>query len=198
VGGGDVGGGRRPGLGDVQAPVGVRGGQGTQGRFVERLDAGAAVTVGGRQQQRQGGAGAHDPGQAGHDRRVGGQQATQQRAPREVDGDQVGAAVQLARQRLDGGHDEQGVGQPAAAGRGGRAPRGHRHRRGAGVDADDQPVGTGRRGGEHVAPVAGPKVDGGRRVPGGQVGELADVHLAQAPAHNRPHGSSSFRCRVEL
>jgi hypothetical protein len=41
-----------------------------------------------------------------------------------------------------------------------------------------------------VTAVAGPEVDGGRRVPGGQVENLADVHVPQPPAHHRAHRAS--------
>ena len=107
--------------------------------------------------------------------------------PGKVDGDQVGHPVQLRGQRLDGGHHEQGVGEPAARGPGRRPPRRGRHPGRVGVDADDQPVGLRGGRGQHVAAVAGPQVNGGRRVPGGQLLESADIHLPQTPAHHHAH-----------
>jgi hypothetical protein len=168
--------------------AGVGAGQGGKVRLLERGYPGAGVAGGGRDQQPQGPSGAHDPGQPGQHRRLGGQQAAQQRAPGEVDGHQVGQAVQLRRQGLGRGHHEQRVGQPAPLGPAAGPPRRLGHRRRAGVHPDDQPVrvGGGRR--QREPPVAGAEVDGCRPVPGGQVMDLADVHVPGAPALDDPHG----------
>jgi hypothetical protein len=105
-----------------------------------------------------------------------------------VDGHQVGQAVQLRRQGLGRGHHEQRVGQPAPLGPAAGPPRRIGHRRRAGVDPDDQPVrvGGGRR--QREPPVAAAEVDGCRPVAGGQVMDLADVHVPGAPALDDPHG----------
>jgi hypothetical protein len=105
-----------------------------------------------------------------------------------VDGHQVGQAVQLGRQSLGRGHHEQRVGQPAPLGPAAGPPRRLGHRRRAGVHPDDQPVrvGGGRR--QREPPVAGAEVDGCRPVAGGQVMDLADVHVPGAPALDDPHG----------
>jgi hypothetical protein len=188
VAGGDVGRGGRAGLGHGQAVVGVGAGQGGQVRLLERGHPGAGVAGGRRDQQPQGPSGPHDPGQPAQHRRLGGQQTAQQRAPGEVDGHQVGQAVQLRRQGLGRGHHEQRVGQPAPLGSAAGPSRRLSHRGRAGVHPDDQPVrvGDGRR--QREPPVAGAKVDGCRPVAGGQVMDLADVHVPGAPALDDPHG----------
>jgi hypothetical protein len=106
--------------------------------------------------------------------------------------DQVGRAVQLTRQGLDGRHDEKGVRQPAAAGLRGSAPRRFGHRRRIGVDADDQPVRTGSGGGKDVAAVPGPQVDRDSVVPGQQVAQLPEARVLQTPAKHNTHDDSSL------
>jgi hypothetical protein len=86
---------------------------------------------------------------------VQGKRAAEQRAPREEDRQLVGEALQLRRQPLRRGDDEHGV----RAARPGRAPRRLGHRRGVGVDPDDE--GSGLRAGpvEDRPAVAGAEVD---------------------------------------
>jgi hypothetical protein len=86
-----------------------------------------------------------------------------------VDGDQVGQPVQVRRQRLGGRDHEQRVGQAAPLGPAPGPPRRLGHGGGAGVDAEDQPVRLGSRGGQHEAAVTGPEVDSRRPVAGGEV-----------------------------
>jgi len=167
---------------------GVGGGQSGQVGRPDGADPGAAVAVGGGHQHGQGRPGAHAPGQATQDRRVGGQQAAQQRAPGEVDGDQVGQAVQRGGEGLGGRDHEPGVGQAAAVGPAGGPPGRLGHGGRAGVDPDHQPVRLGGGCRQHEPAVAGAEVEGDRPVAGGQVMELADVHVLDAPAgHHTQH-----------
>jgi hypothetical protein len=166
---------------------GVGIGQGGQAGLADGADPGATVAVGGRHQQGQGRPGAQGPGQAVQDLRVGGQQAAQQRAPGKVDGDPVGQAVQPGREGLGGRDHEAGVGQAAAPGPAGSAPGRLGHGGRAGVDPDHQPVGLGGGSHEHEPAVAGAEVEGDRPAAGGQVMELADVHVLGALAGHHAH-----------
>jgi hypothetical protein len=105
-----------------------------------------------------------------------------------VDGDPVGQAVQPGRERLGGRDHEPGVGQTPAPGPASGPPGRLGHGGGAGVDPDHQPVRLGGGGREHEPAVAGAEVEGDRPVAGGQVMELADVHVLHAPAgHHTQH-----------
>ena len=96
-------------------------------------------------------------------------------------------ARELGRRGLGRGHDEHRVGQAATCGR----PRGTTGRLGhgvrVGVDADDEPGRVGGSGGQHVAAVAGAEVDHDPGGAGPSSGELADVHLVDAPADHGAH-----------
>ena len=118
---------------------------------------------------------------------VEGQRTAQQRAPRQLDGDEVGDPGQLGGERLGGRRDEQGVGRPPRRGGSGGTTGRLGHGVGAGVDADDERARVGGRGGQHEPSVAGAQVDhdpGGAGAPGG---ELADVHLVDALADHDAH-----------
>ena len=90
-------------------------------------------------------------------------------------------ADELGRRGLDRRDDEQGV-RSAAAGLGpSRSPRRLGHRRGAGVDADDQRVRAARAAAATTArPSPVPTSIWTRSVAGDEVGQLADVHLEEA------------------
>jgi hypothetical protein len=179
---------------------GVGGGQGGKAGLPEGPDPGAAVAVGRGHQHGQGRPGAHGPGQAAKDHRVGGQQAAQQRAPGEVDADPVGQPVQPGREGLGGREHEHGVGQATTVAAAGGAPGRLGHGGRAGVDPDHQPVLLGGGGREHEPAIAGAEVEGDRPVAGGQVMELADVHVLHAPAghHTQHRRIPSLVDRVEV
>ncbi|BCK56343.1 hypothetical protein NWFMUON74_41150 [Nocardia wallacei] len=58
------------------------------------------------------------------------------------------------------------------------------------VDADDQQVGVGRRGGQYGPSVAGAQVDSHRPAPGDQLIGLADVHVLDAFATYDSHADT--------
>jgi hypothetical protein len=187
----DIGLGRPSHLGDGQSVAAVPIGEGMQDVLVDRRHASTPVPIRGGQHQRQGRARAHHSGHARHGCRLRVQQTAQQRASREVSSDQVGHAVQLTRQDIDGRHDEEGVRQPAPAGLRGSAPRRFGHRRRIGVDADDQPVRAGSGGRKDVAAVTGSQVDRDSVVPGQQVPQLPEARVLQTPAKHNTHDDSS-------
>jgi len=134
---------------------------------------------------------AHKRGESQGRRVVEAEHAAQERAPRKPHGDGVGDAAQLRRRRLGGASDEQHIRQPALAGRPGGTPGCLGHRGRVGVEADDESPGIGRGGTKDAPAVAGPEVDDHPLVAGDQVGELADVHLVDAPADDGTHDEQS-------
>ena len=163
---GDVGRGGRPGPGHLQPGPAVVDGQGGQGVLVEGLDPAPRSRAVEDTSIDRGRPRAHDPHKAVEDRRVGGQQAPQQRPQGKWT--LTRSARPSSSCALGGGHHEQRVRQPAALGPPGGPPRRLGHPGRAGVDPDDQPVRR-AQGGQHGAAVTGPEVDGRRLVPGGKV-----------------------------
>ncbi|NJD30169.1 MAG: hypothetical protein FIA92_18035 [Chloroflexi bacterium] len=138
-------------------------------------------------------AGCHEAGDPGRDRLVTADTATQQRAPREAHGDQVGGTDQRCRWRLGGGRDEQRIRQ-ATAPRGPRStPRrlGHRCRVGIETDRKGDRIRCGRR--QDGAAITGPDIDRQPLEAGDEIGELADVHLEQATSFDDADHASRIR-----
>lgn len=125
------------------------------------------------------GAGREQRGKAGEHGVVVAEDAAQQRAPREVDGQRPGDALQRLRRVLGGRDDEQRVRESAAAS---GAARGLGHAGGAGVDADDERLRMGGGGSQDAAAVTGAEIDRDPGVAGGECFESADVELEQAAA----------------
>jgi hypothetical protein len=78
-----------------------------------------------------------------------------------MNGDGGGDAVQIRRQGLGGGDDEERVGQAAALRGTGGAVRCLGHGGGVGVDTDHEQVGTGCGRLQHEATVTGTEIDDG-------------------------------------
>ena len=107
--------------------------------------------------------------------------APQQRAPRESDGHQVGDARRgSAGSDSAAASDERGVRRGRPCGRARGAARRLGHRRGVGVDAEDEGGGLAGGGVEHRSTVTRADVDRHPLVAGDEIGDLADVHLEQA------------------
>jgi hypothetical protein len=127
----------------------------------------------------------HQPG--GHGVLVA-DDASQQRAPREVDGDAISAADELSRRALGGGDDEQRV-RSSALGLGASGTTGCLgHPGGDRVEAEDERLRAPAGGLEDGPTVTGPDVDDEPRVRLGQSVELADVHLDEATPDDELHG----------
>ena len=117
--------------------------------------------------------------------------ATQQRAPRKQDGNEVGGSVELGREGLSRRHDEQRVGQTAGqtalpCSSGGTSRR-LGHRRGVGVDTEHKGPGLAGRRGEDGAAITRTEVDDHPLGAGDPVGDLADVHLSDPTARDDTH-----------
>jgi hypothetical protein len=127
VGGGDLRGGGGGGGVDGEAEVGPGGLELANRVGVERGDSRKTIARSEGEEGVDERSGSGDAHQGVGEPGLGGGDAAQQRAPGEVEGDQVGRAVELGRQRLGGGDHEDGVGQAALAGRAGGATRGLGH-----------------------------------------------------------------------
>jgi hypothetical protein len=97
-----------------------------------------------------------------------------------VDAYLVGYAVQLGRQGLSGGDDEQDVAQPTPVG----VAMPLRERVGAGVDCDGQRTGITISDGDDKASVTGADVDDD---PGMGGNKLPDIDVSELPAMNDAH-----------
>lgn len=125
------------------------------------------------------GAGREQRGKAGEHGVVVAEDAAQQRAPREVDGQRSGDALERLRRVLGGRDDEQRVGKRGAAG---GPARGLGHAGRVGVDSDDERAGVRGGGPQDAAAVTGAEIDRDPGVAGGECFESADVELEQAAA----------------
>ncbi len=112
---------------------------------------------------------------------------TQQRTPREPDGDSIGEAGETDRQRLGGRDHEERVGKTAAIGPTRCAPRRVRHGVGHGIHTDDQRGGIRGRVGQDRTTVAGPQIDDDPTEGSGASVELADVDVGQSAAGHELH-----------
>jgi 5-(carboxyamino)imidazole ribonucleotide synthase len=186
--------GRWPQLAELKA-YGVPGvGDPLTHRLVQTVDARDAV---GRQNRGE----HHDRRPRSCDRRytaqrhgVPAEDAVQQRAPREEDRHKIRPTGQWrVRQGLSAGGQEQRIVRAAAV----RSSRGLGHRRGRGVDADDE--GIRLRGGadEHGTAIARADIKYHPVGPGDQAGDLPDVHLEVASADHVSHGTAVYTPPVQ-
>jgi hypothetical protein len=120
--------------------------------------------------------------------RLEAQDAAQQGAPRERDGQQVHATGKgRASQRLGTGREEASVLGTAARRTTGRL--GHRGR--GRIDADDQGRGLEGCPSQHGTAITRAEIHDHPVGPGDQAGDLADVHLVDATADDLSHGPQS-------
>ena len=125
---------------------------------------------------------------AGQGARVQAEHATEQRTPWERDGDEVHAPGERRVGKCFGaGGKEHDVGRTAARRASGRL--GHRGR--GSVHAKHQGARLGARPGEDRAAVTGTDIGDHPVGPGDQAGDLADVHVRDAPADDLSHGRQS-------
>ena len=96
--------------------------------------------------------------------------------------------MQLFGNALRGGDDEESVRRTAAR----RAARRLGHRRGVGVDADDEGAGLRACPAEDRPTIAGPEVDDDPVGAGDPVAKLADVHLGDPPAGHDAHRAGIY------
>ena len=130
----------------------------------------------------------------GHDG-IEAERTPEQRGPREPDRHSIRDARQLRWQALDAGGQEPGppgrrIRMPPSG-----SPRRFGHRARVRIDTEDERLGICQDLGQHGPAVAGPEVDDDPAVPPGQVEDLADVHLGDAPAGDGMHGWSMVHRR---
>jgi hypothetical protein len=190
-----VGSGRRPAGARLEAQLTVGGHHG--GWIEVRHAAGGRVTFRGRHQQPQHAAGGNQAGDGARTARIISDGGTQQRSPREVNRDEGGKAAQLCGQLCQSGGDEPGVRQAATVRRSRRTAGCLAHRGMARIDGEHQLGGMLGRPMQDVTSVTRTQVDRDTRVRGGQVGQLADVHLGEATASQESHAPTIPPLRVE-
>jgi hypothetical protein len=123
------------------------------------------------------------------------ERAAEQRAPREEHKDKVGRAVQLRRHGLCRGDDKQRVGQTTLRRRSSRTPGRLGHRRGVGIDTEDERPWLPARRCQNRAAITRTQVDDHPLGAGDPIGDLADVHLGDPPARDDTHGRRSVLAR---
>jgi hypothetical protein len=124
--------------------------------------------------------------------------AAAQRAPRESNGDEIGQTCKLHGRGLRRRDDERGIRNAALARLARGASGGLGHRRGAGIEPEDE----GRRlagcGGEHRPAVTSADIDRHPLVAGDEIRELTDVHLDEAASDDESkHGPEDTRRCIE-
>ena len=104
----------------------------------------------------------------------------EQRAPGQADGDHVGETLELGGWRFGGSDNESGVRQATLPGGSGGTSRRLDHRRGIGVQTEDEGCRLPGCRGEHRTAVTGPGIDRYPLVAGNEICDLTDVHLDEA------------------